>query len=124
MIQTYEAIVDANGTVRLLEAVHLPMAGRALVTILEEGRSTLHDRCSATGTAIYTLELLELLKSRFATVDVAIKTIMAEIERLKLNQAAEQERLERAQERERAIFKKLQRAADAYNELLQTIFDL
>jgi hypothetical protein len=36
MIQTHEAVIDADGTVRLLEDVHLPGARRALVTILEE----------------------------------------------------------------------------------------
>jgi hypothetical protein len=37
MSQTIEAIVDAQGRVRLLEAVHLNGARRALVTILEDG---------------------------------------------------------------------------------------
>jgi hypothetical protein len=36
MIQTHEAVIDEDGTVRLLEEVHLPAARRALVTILEE----------------------------------------------------------------------------------------
>jgi hypothetical protein len=36
MIQTVEAVVDANGQVRLLGEVHLPGPRRALVTILEE----------------------------------------------------------------------------------------
>ncbi|MGQ9630099.1 MAG: hypothetical protein ACUVXI_07250 [bacterium] len=36
MIRTIEAIIDEQGTVRLLEAVHLPAARRALVTILDE----------------------------------------------------------------------------------------
>jgi hypothetical protein len=36
MIRTIEAVVDESGTVRLLEAVSLPGARRALVTILEE----------------------------------------------------------------------------------------
>ena len=36
MIQTVEALIDENGSVRLLEEVHLPAARRALVTILEE----------------------------------------------------------------------------------------
>ncbi len=36
MIQTVEAIVDANGQVRLLGAVTLDAPRRALVTILEE----------------------------------------------------------------------------------------
>ncbi len=36
MIQTLEAIVDEQGIVRLLQAVRLPVARRALVTILEE----------------------------------------------------------------------------------------
>jgi hypothetical protein len=36
MIQTVEALVDENGSVSLLEEVHLPSARRALVTILEE----------------------------------------------------------------------------------------
>lgn len=36
MIQTVEALIDENGSVKLLEEVHLPTARRALVTILEE----------------------------------------------------------------------------------------
>ena len=36
MIQTVEASIDEQGRVQLLEAVHLPIARRALVTILEE----------------------------------------------------------------------------------------
>jgi hypothetical protein len=36
MIRTVEAIVDEHGSVRLLEAIALPTARRAFVTILEE----------------------------------------------------------------------------------------
>ena len=36
MIQTIEALIDENGSVRLLEEVHLPVARRALVTILNQ----------------------------------------------------------------------------------------
>lgn len=36
MIQTVEALIDENGSVSLLEEVHLPVARRALVTILEQ----------------------------------------------------------------------------------------
>jgi hypothetical protein len=36
MIQTIEAIIDEQGQVQLLEAVHLGGPRRALVTILEE----------------------------------------------------------------------------------------
>jgi hypothetical protein len=36
MIQTVEAIVDANGRVRLLGEVHVASPRRALVTVLEE----------------------------------------------------------------------------------------
>jgi hypothetical protein len=36
MIRTVEAIIDEQGTVRLLEAIHLPAARRAFVTILED----------------------------------------------------------------------------------------
>ena len=35
-IQTVEAVIDENGEIRLLEAVKLPEARRALVTILDE----------------------------------------------------------------------------------------
>ena len=35
MIRTVEAVIDEQGNVRLLEAVRLPTARRALVTILE-----------------------------------------------------------------------------------------
>jgi len=43
MIRTIEAIVDEQGTVRLLEAVTLPHECRALVTILEELPSHAHE---------------------------------------------------------------------------------
>jgi len=36
MIRTIEATIDEQGTVRLLETVHLQAAHRALVTILED----------------------------------------------------------------------------------------
>ncbi len=36
MIRTVEAIIDEHGAVKLLEAVDVPRARRALVTILEE----------------------------------------------------------------------------------------
>ncbi len=36
MIRTVEAIIDEQGQVHLLEAVHLPAPRRALVTILNE----------------------------------------------------------------------------------------
>ena len=36
MIETVEAVIDEQGTVRLLQAVSLPAPRRALVTILEE----------------------------------------------------------------------------------------
>jgi hypothetical protein len=36
MIRTVEATIDEEGKVRLLEAIHLAGARRALVTILEE----------------------------------------------------------------------------------------
>lgn len=36
MVQTYEAVIDETGVVRLLESVSLPGPRRALVTILED----------------------------------------------------------------------------------------
>ena len=36
MIRTVEAVIDEQGNVRLLEAVQVPSARRALVTILED----------------------------------------------------------------------------------------
>jgi hypothetical protein len=36
MIQTYEALIDKNGNLRLLEPVQLPADRRALVVILDE----------------------------------------------------------------------------------------
>ena len=36
MIRTFEAIIDEQGRVRLLENVHLSAAHRALVTILDD----------------------------------------------------------------------------------------
>jgi hypothetical protein len=36
MIETHEAVIESDGTVRLLDRVHLPTRRRALVTILEE----------------------------------------------------------------------------------------
>ena len=43
MIRTVEAVVDEHGMVRLLEAIALPSARRALVTILEEPPSPSHE---------------------------------------------------------------------------------
>ena len=36
MIRTFEAVIDKDGKVRLLESVELPSARRALVTILDD----------------------------------------------------------------------------------------
>jgi hypothetical protein len=36
MLRTVEAVIDEQGNVRLLEAVHVPAARRALVTIVDE----------------------------------------------------------------------------------------
>ncbi len=41
MIKTIEALIDEQGNVHLLEAIHLAAAHRALVTILEE-QPTIH----------------------------------------------------------------------------------
>jgi len=43
MIRTVEAVVDESGRVQLLEAVQLPGARRALVTILED-EPAIHSR--------------------------------------------------------------------------------
>lgn len=37
MIRTVEAVIDAEGNVRLLEEIQLPGPRRALVTILQDG---------------------------------------------------------------------------------------
>jgi len=36
MIQTFEAIVDEKGNIRLLEPVKLPSSSRVLITILDD----------------------------------------------------------------------------------------
>jgi len=36
MFQTFEAVIDEQGTVRLLDPIRLPREHRALVTILKE----------------------------------------------------------------------------------------
>jgi hypothetical protein len=36
MVQTFEAVIDEQGQVKLLEAVNLPATRRALVTVLDE----------------------------------------------------------------------------------------
>ena len=36
MLRTFEAIIDQDGHVRLLEKIKLPKAKRALITILDE----------------------------------------------------------------------------------------
>ena len=41
MIQTFEAIVDATGNIRLLGPVKLPLSSRVLITILED-KPTVH----------------------------------------------------------------------------------
>jgi hypothetical protein len=43
MVQTFEAIIDENGTIRLLEKVQVDAPRRALVTILEEEPAALSD---------------------------------------------------------------------------------
>jgi hypothetical protein len=43
MVQTFEAIIDENGTIRLLEKVPVDAPRRALVTILEEEPAALSD---------------------------------------------------------------------------------
>ena len=43
LIRTIEAVVDAQGTVRLLEAVTLSQERRALVTILDEPPAIAHE---------------------------------------------------------------------------------
>jgi hypothetical protein len=40
MIKTVEAVIDEHGQVRLLDDISLPIARRALVTILEEEAAT------------------------------------------------------------------------------------
>lgn len=36
MLQAIEAVIDEKGNVRLLSPIHLPVAHRAIVTILED----------------------------------------------------------------------------------------
>ena len=36
MIQTFEAIVDKTGNIRLLEPVKLPSSSRVLITVMDE----------------------------------------------------------------------------------------
>ena len=43
MIRTVEAVIEADGSVRLLEDVSLPSARRALVTILEDSAAGAHE---------------------------------------------------------------------------------
>ena len=40
MLRTVEAVIDEHGNVRLLEALQLPAARKALVTILEDDPET------------------------------------------------------------------------------------
>jgi hypothetical protein len=42
-MKTVEAIVDTQGRVRLLEEVRLPFARRAVVTIMDEAPSSIHE---------------------------------------------------------------------------------
>jgi hypothetical protein len=44
MIQTLEAVIDENGSVRLLESVRLPKARRALLTILDDEPQQIKDK--------------------------------------------------------------------------------
>jgi hypothetical protein len=44
MIQTLEAVIDENGSVRLLENVRLPKARRALLTILDDEPQQIRDK--------------------------------------------------------------------------------
>ncbi len=43
MFRTVEAVIDENGTVRLLEPIQLPGSSRALVTILDQTIETIRD---------------------------------------------------------------------------------
>ena len=43
MIRTIEAVIDSQGTVRLLESVSLSNSRRALVTILDEEPTSAHE---------------------------------------------------------------------------------
>ncbi len=43
MAQTFEAIIDQDGNIQLLEPVHLSSSKRALVTILEDPISTISE---------------------------------------------------------------------------------
>jgi len=53
MIKAVEAIIDAEGNVRLLEDVHLPAARRALVLILEgELAATNHETAALSEPAL------------------------------------------------------------------------
>ena len=43
MIRTVEAVIEPDGSIRLLEDVRLPAGCRALVTVLEEAAPGAHD---------------------------------------------------------------------------------
>lgn len=52
MLRTVEAVIDENGSVRLLEAITLPAARRAFVTILEEPPSRQQETAVLSETAL------------------------------------------------------------------------
>jgi hypothetical protein len=52
MIQTIEAVIDESGSVQLLEAVSLPQARRALVTILDEPAAAADETALLSETAL------------------------------------------------------------------------
>lgn len=49
MFRTLEAVIEQDGHVRLLEAVRLPVARRALITILDESPAPLEDTHRSAG---------------------------------------------------------------------------
>lgn len=66
MMKTIEALIDENGTVRLLEPIHLPSARRALVTILEESDG------DKNGTSRLTLEEFDAALDELAAIGADI----------------------------------------------------
>lgn len=65
---------------------------------------------------------LERLKEHLSKVEVDIKDIIKEIERQRSQEVATKERVEETQDMAQAIMRNLQKAADAYDEILHSIF--
>jgi predicted nucleic acid-binding Zn-ribbon protein len=61
------------------------------------------------------------LKSQLSKVDVAIKEVLSEIEKVEDQQKAEQDRIKNQQEQQQRLSTNVEKAADSYTSILDSI---